>query len=178
VRTYAREKKELREYGFPDRVLTSLNDLMTLNNYHVHMKARKDLVKQGERILPVMYRLMKSDSVVIREQAAKIMKLIRHRSSIPVAIEMMEDSWGEIRWIAAETLIRIGRDSIRPLLKALVENGTSYYLREGAHHVLSELVTEEDPEELLYLLHVSLKGMDLPETVPVRAEKILNDKLV
>ncbi len=98
--------------------------------------------------------------------------LIANRSSIPMAIRMLEDSDGDIRWMAAETLIKIGRVSIRPLIKALIDD-SSYYLRKGAHHVLSELIRDYDAKELKELLHM-LNG-ELPEIIPTKTLWILNN---
>jgi HEAT repeat protein len=130
----------------------------------------------GEQILPVLYILMDSKSTILRREAIKIMLLIAHSSSIPMAIRMLEDSDGDIRWMAAETLIKIGRICIRPLLKAVFNDSQSYYLREGTHHVLSELIRKHDATELKELQHILLNG-ELIELIPVRIQWILNNIL-
>lgn len=178
MKRYTEEKIELKEYGFPGRTQKLLTSLISLDNYPAHMKARDKLVKQGESILPVMHKLTESRSDIIRREAAKILKLLAHRSSIPVAIKLLEDRESENRWIAAEILIATGRASVKPLLRELVENGASSFLRHGAHHVLSELVKADDPEELKEFLHKSLIGNELPDAVPVKAARILNKNLV
>jgi HEAT repeat protein len=174
---YAEEKKELETFGFDDQTMDRLYRLVSLNNYHEHIKAQDELAAMGKEILPVMYTLMNSNSAILRKEAAKIMKLIADRTSIPVAIGMLEDSFGDIRWIAAETLIRIGRRSIRPLLKTIYKNSQSYFLREGAHHVLSELIREDDTNELKELRHILL-NVSLLETIPLKTSMILKNKLV
>lgn len=174
---YAEEKNELETFGFDDQTMDRLNRLVSLNNYHDHIKAQDELVDMGKEILPDMYSLMNSNSAILRKEAAKIIKLIADRTSIPAAIGMLEDSFGDIRWIAAETLIRIGRGSIRPLLKAIHKDSHSYFLREGAHHVLSELIREDDPNELKELQHILL-NVSLLEAIPLKTSRILRNKLV
>ena len=68
-------------------------------------------------------------------EAAKIIELIANRTSIPVLIDLLEDTEFDIRWIAAEGLIKIGRRTIRPLLRSVRDGKNSILLNEGAHHV-------------------------------------------
>ncbi len=168
------KKNELKQFGFPQQILSRLYRLIDKNNYKHHVVARENFVKENKKILPVMHKLIKSDYKIIRKEAIKIIELIAHKSSIPEAINMLEDMESEIRWIAAETLIRIGRDSIKPLLDALVANGVSYYLRQGAHHVLSELVNEDDPDELKQLVHDIKYSIKNSEVIPNKAAHVLD----
>ncbi len=174
MRSIVNEKEELKKFGFSSGILACLYSLIDLKDYKQHIKARKDFIKEGYKILPVMHKLMKSEHKKTRKQAIKIMERIAHRSSIPVAIGMLEDSESEIRWIAAKALIRIGRDTIKPLLEALVANGSeSYYLRLGAHHILSELVNDEDSKELKELVHILSHRIEIHEIIPAKALNIL-----
>lgn len=163
------EKYELQEQGFPRKTLLQLYRLIDLRDYHKHIKAKKNFIEQGVAILPVMHKLMTSKYKVIRKEAIKIVRGIAHKSSIPAAIRMLEDPEGDIRWIAAEALINIGRISIKPVLKSLVINGKSYYLRQGAHHVLGALIKKEDAKELKQLIKVIRHDSEITETVPVKA---------
>ena len=45
----------------------------------------------------------------------------------------------EVRWLAAEALIALGMDAIKPLLRKLLSHYDSTFLRVGAHHVLESL---------------------------------------
>lgn len=168
-------EKELRKFGFSEKITERIFALVDADNYEGHSKARQALVDKGKEILPIMHRLSKSEHIAIRKEAAKIVELIGHDSSIPIALDMLEDRESEIRWIAAEALIRIGRNSIRPLLEALVLNGSSYYLRQGAHHVLSELVNDKDTKELRQLVHVLKTEAEIPERIPLDASNALRN---
>jgi HEAT repeat protein len=163
------EKYELQEQGFPRKTLLQLIRLIDVRDYHKHIKAKENFIEQGDTILPVMHKLINSEYRVIRKEAIKIVRGIAHKSSIPAAIRLLEDPESDIRWIAAEALIKIGRISIKPVLKALVLNGESYYLRQGAHHVLRALINKQDAKELKQLVKVIRHGSEIPETIPVKA---------
>jgi HEAT repeat protein len=171
------EKEELRKFGFSDQLLKKLSDLISLDHYKVHIRAKEALIEEGKAILPVMHKLLKSDSSLIRKEAIKVVERIAHPTSIAPVIEALEDRESDIRWIAAETLIRIGRKSIKPLLKALVKNGNSYLLRQGAHHILKKLITDEDTEELKELVKITRHNRQISEIIPVKAEAILNKEV-
>ena len=163
------EKYELKEQGFSRKTRLQLYRLIDVRDYHKHIKAKEDFIEQGVDILPVMHKLVTSKYKVIRKESIKIIRGIAHKSSIPVAIKMLEDPESDIRWIAAEALINIGRISIKPVLKALVFNGESYYVRQGVHHVLRALIRKEDGRELKQLLKVIRHGSDIPETISIKA---------
>jgi len=169
---YKEELAELKSYGFDRHTTIQLEKLVQLDNYHEHITAKHILEKKGDAILPVLHTLTESKSAVIRKEAAKIIKYLGDLTSIPVAIKLLDDTDGDIRWIAAEALIYIGRACIRPILKALLENQHAYFLRVGAHHVFSELIRVRDPKELLELQEILLNG-ELQELIPVKIQKIL-----
>jgi len=169
--------QELARYGFSNEVLQLLNDLLSPGNYSLHMNARNSLVNMKADILPVMHRLSTSPSGIIRREVALILKQIALPESIPVAIRMLEDEVGDIRWIAAEILIALGRISFRPLFTELVHRKATHFLREGVHHVLYELIREDDPEELRDFYHLVLKDVNRSAVV-VKAAGILKHGLV
>ena len=171
---YSEERKEVGTYGFNDHTTDLLKRLVSLNNYHEHIDAKQQLEKKGGEILPVLYVLTHSKSAVIRKEAIKIIKIVGDRTSIPVAIKLLEDNDGDIRWIAAESLIHIGRQSIRPLLQSIYDNPEAFFLREGAHHVMAALIRDRDAKELKELQRSLLNG-ELLASLPMRISNILND---
>jgi hypothetical protein len=50
----------------------------------------------------------------------------------------MDEETG-VRWAAMESLIRMGRDSLRPLLDSFIKNFDSPWMREGLRHILRVL---------------------------------------
>src|SRR5664280_2213328 len=69
----------------------------------------------GKTVIPQLHRLLDSKNDLLRSEAAKIVEPISDRRSIPFLIRLLDDKEFEIRWIAAEGLIKIGRRSILPL---------------------------------------------------------------
>ncbi len=136
-------------------------------------RSRKTLVRLGKTILPQMYKLLKSEELPIRMEAAKITELVGNRSSVPVLIDLLEDTEFDVRWIAAEGLIKIGRRSIRPLLQAVRDGKNSVLLNEGAHHVLNSLLNEKEKKKEISLLQSLENFHSLGVTAPVEASHSL-----
>ena len=176
MRELEKARIELEHLGIPEQWLPQLYGLIDIEDYKNHIKSRKELIKAGREILQVMYKMLKSDDKIIRKEAMKVVERIADTASIPVAIEMLEDRESEIRWIAAEALIRFGRETIDPLLRALIRHGISFYLRQGAHHVLSSLINDDDPKELKELVHLLKPGLEIPDIIPVYAKHALKEK--
>ena len=78
-----------------------------------------------------------------------------------------------IRWIAAEGLVKIGRDCIGPLLKAIVKCNSTYYIQQGAHRVFNELFTPVEKEELKPLMLSLHHYFDIESIASVEASKAL-----
>ena len=125
-----------------------------------------------------MHKLANSGDVLDRMEAVKIIELIANRMSIPVLIDLLDDNEFDIRWIAAEGLIKIGRRSIRPLLKSVRDRKNSIFLNEGAHHVLVNLLNEDEKKKEMSLL-LSLENYHgLGGTAPVEASIALGPILI
>jgi len=60
----------------------------------------------GTEIIPQMHKLLGSPNRLLCMEAAKIVELIADRRSIPLLIGLLDDKEFEIRWIAAEGLIK------------------------------------------------------------------------
>ena len=170
------ERKEPEQYRIPEKNFKRFMGSINSRNYRQHFSSKNELIKEGEKILPVIHELAKSDYASIRKKTIKLIRQFASKSSIPVAIALLEDRENDIRRIAAEALIRIGRSSINPLLEALVDNGTSFYLRKGAHHVLSELICENDRKELKQLVNLIGGSESVPECITVKAADNIDER--
>ncbi len=73
-----------------------------------------------------------------------------------VLVSTLEDRMFDVRWLAAEALISIGREALAPLLRTLVKRPDSYWLRTGAHHVLHD-IEKWHLDELLWPILVALE---------------------
>jgi HEAT repeat protein len=101
--------------------------------------ARYELVKIGKPAIKYLTGLINEPKEHIRWEAIKTLSQIATPECIPVLISALDSDDFDVRWLAAEGLIEIGKKSIKPLLKALIKEQDSKYLLEGAHHVLKGL---------------------------------------
>lgn len=87
----------------------------------------------------------------LKAEVTGIIRLMADKRSIPALIALLDDEEFDVRWIAAESLIRIGRSSIIPLLSTL-KDGKGHQFPGKAHHVLQCLLTRREKRELHDLL--------------------------
>lgn len=139
-------------------------------------KARKALVKIGRDSIDFLMELLLHPKHIYRWEAVKTIEEIGDPVSIPILIQALEDDKGDVRWIAAKGLIKLGADSIRPLLKMLEQKSDSVLLLEGAHHVFfdlkeNKLLPKGFPIDKLL---ASLRTPDWVDSVKPLAYEILN----
>jgi hypothetical protein len=161
---------------FPENIVRSLMEIMSTESYMAKMAARKTLVNMGNSIIPKIHKLLYTNNLPLRMEVSKIVELIGSRKSIPELIRLLEDPEFDIRWIAAEGLIKIGRRSIVPLLKTIHEGQNSLHIGEGAHHVLQSLLTEKEKIALTTLMQSLDNYHELGETSPTQASIALKMK--
>ena len=136
-------------------------------------RARVTLSRMGEAATDPLIQTLHSHRGPARWEAAKALSQIGSPKSAQALVEALEDDQFSIRWLAAEGLIALGREGLRPLLEALWQTPNSIRLREGVHHVLHDLVARESlDEQLLAQLKAILAALNyldpavaLPPTV-------------
>lgn len=166
-------KEEYNLSGFPDNLVKLINESLNTDDYSKKLFARETLVERGKSIIPQIHKLLDSENDLLRMEAAKITKLIAGRRSIPPLINLPDDSLFEIRWIAAEGLIEIGRRSICPLLKSVRDGRSSLFFNRGTHHILLGLLNKKEKNELMPLLQSLDNYLELGATAPVQAYNAL-----
>jgi HEAT repeat protein len=159
---------------FPEEIVEFIPGLIDKKNYKRRVSARKSLVGLGKDILPWIYQLLSSKDFTVRREAGKIIELLPDKRSVPYLLNLLsDDDESGIRWIAAEGLVKIGRDVIVPLLEALVKCKTTYYIEKGAHHIFNSLFTPEEKEELKHLMLSLHNYLDFDSIASVEAAKAL-----
>lgn len=136
-------------------------------------RARNDLVRAGAQALPALLKLAESPHTQTRWEAIKVLGGMQAPETAPYLVRAMEDSHYEVRWCAAEGLIKLERKGLVPLFRALVTGVGRTWLREGAHHVLR--VLKKDGylgEPAIGVLH-ALDSIEPDVEVPWAAEKAL-----
>jgi HEAT repeat protein len=160
----------------PGNLAILIAELIDDSDYKKKHEARKSLVRLGKTIIPDIHKLLKSERVLVRKEAAKVVQLIADLRSIPKLITLLEDTDFDIRWIASEGLIRIGRKSLIPLLKAICVAKSSLFIDRRAHQILSKLLYENEKEQLMTLMLSLDNYHELGETASSEAYKVLNSK--
>ncbi len=102
-------------------------------------EARQKLVKIGKPAIPYLVGLQYSPRRQACWEAIKTLSEIAHPDSIPILINALESEESNIRWLAAEGLIKIGRPSLMPVFEVLEERAGSKSVREAVHHILKGL---------------------------------------
>ena len=159
--------------NFPNNLTVLIKESLNSKNSVKKLAARSTLVRMGKPIIPKMHKLLESENGLLRMEAAKIVELIADRRSIPFLIRLLDDKEFEIRWIAAEGLIKIGKRSILPLIKSVRDGESSYFHNKGAHHVLNGLLNESEKKKLRPLLLSLDDSNELGGTSPVEASKAI-----
>ncbi|MBW1801284.1 MAG: HEAT repeat domain-containing protein [Deltaproteobacteria bacterium] len=122
-----------------DSLVETLNSKDGLARQH----ARHDLVRIGEAALPALIKAFENKGDITHWEVAKTLSQIGSPEAAEVLVETLEDKEFSVRWIAAEGLIHIGDDAVAPLVTALKDRPESVWLREGAHHVLHDLISQK-----------------------------------
>ena len=125
----------------PESEIQKLIDQLESKSGSERKNAREKLVVKGKNVLKYLVNLLDSPKYMTRWEAMKTMEEIGDAESIPVFIEAFEDDESEIRWIATEGLIRIGIQSIGPILRTIIDksNSNSVFVFSEAHHVFYDL---------------------------------------
>jgi HEAT repeats len=157
----------------PDSIRALMGDLCSKHPVE-RWRARMALVDIGEPATPMLIEALESLDQCTRWEAAKTLIDIRDPRAAQAMVEALEDRSFGIRWLAAEGLIRLGRQGLGPLMEALVERSDSVLLREGAHHVLRVLVGEGLDAHILPVLQ-ALENIAPAVLVPLAAKATLVD---
>lgn len=120
-----------------------------LNSHHslVRQQARNELIKIGAPAVEALIQAFETQAGYAHWEAPKILGQIHSPKAARALVKALEDDQFSVRWLAAEGLIATGRDGLVPLLQTLEYHSDSVRLREGAHHVLRDLVSRKSQLE-------------------------------
>ncbi len=165
-------KIDLNLGEFSVEVVELIPGLVSIST-HDRKSARKKLEEIGLNVLPEIHKLLQSKNKQLRWEAAKVLETLGSSSSINTFISLLQDWDSDIRWIASEGLIKVGRESIAPLLQKVIEKGDSVFVHNGAHHVLKRLFTKEENKQFKDLLHTLKSSNETALAAPVKALEAL-----
>jgi HEAT repeat protein len=88
-------------------------------------RARRALVEMGPRPVELLLQALRHRKSRVRFEAVMCLRDIADRRAIEGLVEALGDRVFEVRWVAAEGLIALGRPSVPPVLRALMERADS-----------------------------------------------------
>lgn len=154
-----------------DKSIDLLFQKLADKNGLVRQHAREDLIEIGEPAVPTLIKGLSHKNKQVQWESAKALIDIRSPQAAPALVQSLMDDHPSIRWLSAEALIALGKNCIKPLLKELLDNYDSSWLRQGAHHVLHALEREDKLNpDTRHLLEV-LRSFDSEETVLTAAQR-------
>jgi HEAT repeat protein len=144
-------------------------------NGRERQQARQKLIDMGHPAVPPLLEILeKSRLQQARWEAAKALSEIADPLAGPALVRALEDRQFDIRWLAAKGLIAIGPTALPPLLQALEHKANLVVLREGAHHVLSNLAKQGYEAQTIPVLQ-ALDGIEPSAHVPGVARSVLDE---
>jgi HEAT repeat protein len=155
--------------GTIDSLIHDLAD----DDWVVRVRARCSLVSLGSEAVEPLSGALASPKQWVRWEAAKALCDIGNPAATNSLLKSLEDKMFDVRWLAAQGLITIGRKTIVPVLQALIEKPDSVWLREGAHHVLHDLARGRLKDVLQPVL-TALEDVDASVEVPLVAKTALD----
>lgn len=140
----------------------------------VRNKARKSLKEFGHTAVDYLSELLVNKKKIIRWEALKTLVEINDPHSGVLFIYALNDEESDVRWVAAEGLISLGKQGAITTLEGLISNFDSVYFRNGAHHILREF-SKKDPSPELKKLLFSLKKADTGYFSPAIILKLIRE---
>jgi len=132
------------------------------SDYLKRQRARLVLVHRDEESVPALLKALKSRNEHTRWEAVRALGDIRNPDTIPALVTMLMDQNTGIRWATMESLIHMGRNSLRPLLEKFIVNFDSLWLREGVHHILHALKDRQQLNDEEIALFEKLDAQSIP----------------
>ena len=124
--------------------------------------------------MPSLIRLLSHRKPHVRWEAAKALCGIADPIAASALVNALDDRDGDVRWLAAEGLAALGRESLQPLLAALIERAQSCWFCEGAHHVCQTLLKRKRLGPILRPLLAAMEQSEPEIAVPPAAYTALS----
>ena len=140
----------------------------------VREKARETLVAIGKPAVPSLIQLLSNRRPLARWEAAKALRAIADPLAATALVNALDDTDDDVRWVAAEGVIALGREGLQPLLAALLERGQSSWFCQGAHHVCRVLATKRHLSPILRPLLAAFDQFQPQMAVPLAAYTVLS----
>lgn len=166
-----------------------INDLSS-QNITLREEARKSLALIGEPAIKSLSEALAVKNRETRREIGRTLVDMLRPEAVPYLVAALENDDPDVRWLATEGLIALGRKGLDYLLKSLIANPSSLWLRLGAHHVIFDLYIgevhdserrylplyglSEDAREALRPVLIALESMDHAVLLPSVSQKALD----
>jgi HEAT repeat protein len=158
-----------------DPAIQNLITSLSSSDEILRIHSRESLVKIGKPAVPQLVEALIHGSHWLRWEAAKTLGEIGDPAAAPALVKALKDEEFDVQWLAAEGLIKMKTGGIESLLHALMAEADLPRIREGAHHVIRELIRGELREYLTPVLS-AIEGVEPSIQVPWVA-KAAHEKL-
>jgi HEAT repeat protein len=116
--------------------------------------------------VPSLILCLNTGNELVRWEAAKCLEELADASAANALVESLVDEVPGIRWLAAEGPIRLEDEALIPLMRGLVRDFHSPWLREGAYHVLHVLRAELELDQSVRDVPDALRNTAQLEKIP------------
>jgi HEAT repeat protein len=131
--------------------------------------ARVLLVKIGRPAIPYLESLLNLKEYRTRWEAIKAISSVPHPDTIPALLKCLDDENEDIRWVAAEGMIELEKQAVKPLLKSILINYESINFCETAHHILKELVVRKSFTDTTNIIPMLIEKDKEDSQIPLSA---------
>ena len=152
----------------------ALIDELTGHDPVVREKAREALMAIGKPAVPPLIQLLAHSRPHVRWEAAKALCGIADPIAATALVNALDDVDSDVRWVAAEGLVALGREGLQPLLAALLERAQSSWFRQAAHHVCHTLAAKRKLGPILRPLLAAFGRYEPQVAVPLAAYTALS----
>jgi HEAT repeat protein len=139
---------------------------------HTRRRARRALMAMGNRAVPGLAQTLENGSQWARWEAAKALGQIGTPDTIRPLVSALGDPDVDVCWVAVDGLAPMRSAVLEELLRQLVARGDSQDFREGAHHVLHELLGGRNGP-IVRPVFEALNDPDPGVTAPLAAQEAL-----
>ena len=109
----------------------------------------------------------------VRWEAAKALGGLRDPIAASALLDALDDNEADVRWVAAEGLIALGRIGLLAALHGLTKHARSTDFRRSAHHVLHELLGQDESPSVIAPVLAALEQPDSAISAPLAAYRAL-----
>ena len=136
--------------------------------------ARQELVRLGTfEVTAALVGELLDPRPHVRWEAAKALGGLHDPMCASALLDALDDNEADVRWVAAEGLVALGRVGLLAALHGLTKHARSTDFRRSAHHVLHELLHQDESPSVIAPVLAALEQPDSAISAPLAAYRAL-----